>query len=523
MSYCLNPTCPQPNNLNKSEHCQACGSPLVLRDRYRVIKALARGGFGSTFLAQDEGLPGHPSCVIKQLRILEMASEMLQMARELFDREAKTLGQIGNHPQIPRLLDYFEDNQQFYLVQEYVSGLTIQQEVKRSGPLSEAGVKQFLSELLPMVQYIHERQVIHRDIKPANLIRRAEDKRLVLIDFGAVKNQINQTSASPSEHTALTAFAVGTPGYAPPEQLAMRPVYASDIYALGVTCLYLLTGKPPKDLDYNPLTGEMLWERKVQTSEHFGEVLKKMLEGSVRHRYQSASEVLRALDLEPYLDGLVKGMTAQPSHNGRKQPPTQNKTDSASATTPTATLAEAIRSARRKSAETSNTAAQKTTASPGQQTKSLRKLDADSLLTTYLKGRRDFVFHDLSRLNLQQADLSGVNFRSSKLDRTSFQKAVLCNNDFSWASLKGTNLKEANLSKAYLHYADLEGAELQKADLSHAHLNNANLRGANLCGANLSGAKVTDEQLAQASTNWMTVLPNGRRQGLSWLKLSSEL
>lgn len=520
MSYCLNPTCPQPKNLVVS-NCH-CGYPLLLRHRYRALKALAQGGFGATFLARDENLPGQPSCVIKQLRLLDMAPEMLEMARELFDREAKTLGKIGNHPQIPRLLDYFEDNQQFYLIQEYVSGWTLQQEVKRSGPLSEAGVKQFLSELLPMVQYIHDKQVIHRDIKPANLIRRAEDCRLVMIDFGAVKNQINQSITNASEHTALTAYAIGTPGFAPPEQLALRPVYASDIYALGVTCLYLLTGKPPKDLDYNPLTGEILWQRKVQTSDHFGEVLQKMLEGSVRHRYQSANEVLRALDLEPYLDGLVKGITAQPTHTHK--PAVVQKPDSKS--TSTAALAEAIRASWRRSKSTatgslqSGKGATPKTSTTAQQSKALRRLDADSLLTAYSKGRRDFVSHDLSRLDLQQTNLSEVNFRSSKFDRTNLPKAVLSNSDFSWASIKSANLKEANLSKAYLNHADLEGADLQGVDLTNAHLGNANLQGANLFGANLSGAKVSDEQLAKAKTNWMTILPSGKR-ALLGLRLPS--
>ena len=163
-----------------------------------------------------------------------------------------------------------------------------------------------------MLQYIHGQQVIHRDIKPANLIRRLEDCKLVLIDFGAVKNQVDQLAMSESsEQTALTAYAIGTPGFAPPEQMSMRPVYASDIYAVGVTCIYLLTGKSPKDLDHNPSTCELLWQHLVQVSDHIADVLKKMLEVSVRHRYQSANEVLRALDLEPYLDSLAKGMSAQ--------------------------------------------------------------------------------------------------------------------------------------------------------------------------------------------------------------------
>src|ERR671933_2163662 len=312
MSYCLNPVCPQPKNSTNADTCQACGSKLLLRDRYHVLKDLGQGGFGATFLAKDVSLPGEPSCVIKQLRPATTGSHLLPMARELFEREARTLGRIGNHPQVPLLLAYFEDNEQFYLVQEYISGSTLQQEVKRSGPLSEAGVRQFLSEILPLLQYIHSQRVIHRDIKPANLIRREQDRKLVLIDFGAVKNQVGP-AVNNSDQTALTNFAIGTPGFAPPEQMALRPVYASDIYAVGVTCIYLLTGKSPKDLDYNPSTGEMLWQKHVQLSPHFAEVLKKMLEASVRHRYQSAGDILRALDLEPYLDSLAQGLATKPN------------------------------------------------------------------------------------------------------------------------------------------------------------------------------------------------------------------
>lgn len=516
MSYCLNPKCSHPENLAKHERCQFCGSQLLLRGRYRVDKALAQGGFGATFLAQDEGLPGEPSCVIKQLRLSTSAPEVLQMARELFAREAKTLGKIGNHPQVPRLLDYFENSQQFYLVQEYVSGLTLQQEVKDSGPFSEAGVKQFLSEILPILQYIHEQQVIHRDIKPANIIRRSQDRKLVLIDFGAVKDQVSQTTTS-SDKTALTAFAVGTPGFAPPEQIALRPVYASDIYAVGITCVYLLTGKSPKDLDYNSKTGEMLWQHKVQISDHFGQVMRKMIEGSVRHRYQSTTEVLRALELEPYLDSLASGMAAQIS--------TESPTGSSGGVSASSNqVAQAIRARRAKSmaAKSEHTGVTRhgavmstgttlKTQATGQKPKVTRKLDTDSLLTAYAKGRRDFASYDLSLLDLQRADLSKANFRSSKLDRTNLHKANLFNSDFIKASLKYVNLREANLSKAYLNDADLEAADLRGANLSYADLSDTNLRGANLCGANLTGVKVSQEQLAQAKINWMTVRPNGKR------------
>lgn len=530
MSHCLNPNCLHPEN-QSDELCASCGSYLLLRDRYRVHKALAQGGFGATFLAQDAGLPGEPSCVIKQLRPAANSPEVLQMARKLFEREAKTLGKVGNHPQVPRLLDYFEDNQQFYLVQEYVSGLTLQQEIKCFGSVSEAGVKQFLSEIIPVLRYIHSQQVIHRDIKPANLIRRSEDRKLVLIDFGAVKDQVTLTTTSHSEHTALTAFAVGTPGFAPPEQLALRPVYASDIYALGVTCIYLLTGKSPKDLGYNSLTGEVIWENKVQISAHLRDVLKKMLEGSVRYRYQSADEVLKALEMEPYLESLAKSMANQPSGSQKRlgnrigNTTNPNNSPSGSSSKPFAEVAAAIRA--RRAAEVNHVqagvishqvapkpataTALKSLVPQGHKPKAPRKLDAVSLLTAYLKGRRDFALHDLSMLDLQRVDLSSVNFRSAKLDRINFQKANLCNSDFSRASFKRANLKEVNLNKAYLNHADLEGVDLRGADLSYADLSETNLKGVNLCGANLTGAKISEENLAEAKTNWMTVLPSGKR------------
>ncbi|BAZ38359.1 pentapeptide repeat-containing serine/threonine kinase [Calothrix sp. NIES-4101] len=532
MSYCLNPTCPNPENSDHSERCQSCASRLLLRDRYRVIKALGQGGFGATFIARDESLPGEPSCVIKQLRPSGSAPHVLQMARELFEREAVTLGKIGNHPQVPRLLDYFEDHEQFYLVQEYISGATLQQEVKAQGALSEASVKQFLTEIMPLLQYIHEQKVIHRDIKPANLIRRAQDSRLVLIDFGAVKNQVNQTAALQSGHTALTAYAIGTPGFAPPEQMAMRPVYSSDIYAVGVTCIYLLTGKSPKDLDYNPTTGEMMWEHLVPISNHLSRVLRKMLEVSVRNRYQNADEVLRALEMEPYLDSLAQSLVSQPvggikeqGNNRQDDSVILNSNSSGShSSAGVAQVAAAIRARRAKVAEataatrnrlvgTKTNTWENTNTDIAQNSKSqiIRQLNTEGLRNAYTKGRRDFASYNLSLLNLQGIDLSGTNFHSSVLERANLQGANLFNSDFGRASLNRANLRDANLSKAYLSHADLEGADLRGTDLSYAYLNNANLRGANLCGANLTGAKISDEQLALAKTNWMTVRPNGKR------------
>jgi serine/threonine-protein kinase len=167
------------------------------------------------------------------------------------------------------------------------------------------GVKQFLHEMLPVLEFVHGQQVIHRDIKPPNIIRCEDDNRLVLIDFGAVKEEIVELENT--QKGATTQF-VGTLGFSPPEQLAMRPTYASDIYAIGVTCLYLLTGKPPMDFAYDPHSGEICWQDEVDVGEYLTRVLDRMLKVAVSDRYQSIEQVQRALELEPYIDNLADCM-----------------------------------------------------------------------------------------------------------------------------------------------------------------------------------------------------------------------
>lgn len=297
MSYCLNPACKKTENVPQAPTCQACGAALLLRDRYRATKVLGHGGFGTTFLAKDEGLPGHPDCVIKQLRPASNTPKFIEQCQKLFQREAETLGKIGNHPQITRLLDYFALDQEFYLVQEYIEGSTLDQETRKAGPYTESQGRELLQELLPVLDYLHGQKVIHRDIKPANIIRRAIDGKLILIDFGVVKDQVSQTvMAQTPENGAFTNIVVGTHGFAPPEQMSRRPVYASDIYSLGMTCLALIQGGVPEDSDYDPTTGELNWQSNVQISDSFRVVLSKMLEASVRDRYQSAKDVLTALE-----------------------------------------------------------------------------------------------------------------------------------------------------------------------------------------------------------------------------------
>jgi serine/threonine protein kinase, bacterial len=538
MSYCVNPDCPQPKNPIDAFLCQACGARLLVRNRYRVTKSLGQGGFGATFVAIDVSLPGEPICVIKQLRPSNNHEKFLRMARELFEREARTLGKIGNHPQIPRLLDFFEERRNFYLVQEYVSGHTIHQEVKQMGLFKEDKIRDFLIEILPVITYIHSQQVIHRDIKPANILRRDQDGKLVLIDFGAVKNYVAQIETPEGvDQGSNTQFAVGTSGYAPPEQLAMRPIFASDIYALGVTCIYLMTGKSPKDIEYNPSTGEMMWHKHVQLGKHMTQVLGKMLEVSVRYRYQSVEEVQRALAsttvvAETRANPVVARPVGSPSNPlpiARATPPglpSNPNNPPAVATSASQRMAEKIRDQRAQrdptnlnnAGEPSRIGADLRTGLggvPAIQTprREQLKLDAMGVLAAFRRGQRTFSEMDISQLDLSKAHLPGITLSNANCAYINLQGANLAAGKFDKADLSGAVLKDTVLSKGYFSYANLQNADLRGADLSDAYLNYANLHGANLCGANLKGVKVTEEQLNQAKTNFMTVFPNGKRGG----------
>ncbi|MGF1520229.1 MAG: protein kinase [Nodosilinea sp.] len=282
----------------------------LFRDRYRVIKKLGQGGFGVTYLAQNATLPGSPYCVIKQL-CPKAASELsLERAKVRFRREARALANLGSHSQIPQLLDYFTAGGEFYLVQDYIHGETLAQEVRRNGRLTEAEVKYFLREIIPVVRFVHRNRVVHRDIKPPNIIRSERDRRLVLIDFGAVREFLSDVDDGGAMQAPATQF-VGTPGFAPPEQLALRPCYASDIYALGMTSLYLLTARTPIEFEQDPHTGIIRWHHTVTVSPHLTTVLDKMLMPDAQDRYITIEELERALELEPHLEVLASCMNTR--------------------------------------------------------------------------------------------------------------------------------------------------------------------------------------------------------------------
>ncbi|MEH2055382.1 MAG: serine/threonine-protein kinase [Nostoc sp.] len=293
---------------------QMCGSKRLFRDRYEILQVLGRGGFGITFLAKNAVLPGNPLCVIKQLSPKVTNPQSWQRACTRFEKEARILGQLGSHSQIPMLLDYFQANGEFFLIQEYVPGLTLAREMRQTGPKSEASVKQFLQELLPVLQYLHKHNVIHRDIKPQNLLRCEYDGRVVLIDFGAVKEQLVKVCEKSINQAANTNF-IGTRGFAPPEQFSLRPVYASDIYALGVTCIFMLTAKSPLEFEYDANTGEICWRKEVNISNNFAQILGKMVKITLEDRFKTADEVMKALSYQSYSPTLANCLTTQKLNN----------------------------------------------------------------------------------------------------------------------------------------------------------------------------------------------------------------
>ncbi|MBE9182120.1 serine/threonine protein kinase [Oculatella sp. LEGE 06141] len=292
MSYCLGPTCRRPQNPSAARFCQSCGAGLLLCDRYRAIRPIGQGGFGKTFLAIDEHLPSKPHCVVKQLFLHLGEPYQTQKAIELFQHEALQLNQLGQHPQIPRLLAHFTHQSHHYLVQTYVDGQNLAQ-LARMGTFNESQIRQALVDLLPVLTFIHSNQVIHRDIKPANIIRRQRDGQLVLVDFGACK-------LATSSAYAQTGTVIGSAGYAAPEQVGGKAVFASDLYSLGVTCIHLLTNVPPFDL-FSFSEGAWVWRDYLATpvSEALGRVLDGMIEPAINQRYASAAIALQALNPSP--------------------------------------------------------------------------------------------------------------------------------------------------------------------------------------------------------------------------------
>ena len=318
MSYCLNPNCLEPQNPDTVDRCQACGSCLVLQNRYRPLRLIGQGGFGRTFLAIEEAgqqesgirnreveigkqaLPDTAApalCVIKQLLPQHQTPDALVRSTQHFHQEAQQLSELGKHPQIPALLAFFQENQLLYLVQEWIAGTSLAVELEEQGAFSEAQIWQLLTELLPVLKFVHDHQVIHRDIKPANILRRSYSGKLVLVDFGAAK----RVQASDRLRTGTS---IGSAEYVAPEQLRGKAIFASDLYSLGVTCIHLLTQLSPFDL-FDSSNHDWIWRRLLsnerdrtgqpRVSDALANLLEQLIESALSRRFQSAEVVMQAI------------------------------------------------------------------------------------------------------------------------------------------------------------------------------------------------------------------------------------
>ncbi len=264
----------------------------IIHTHYKIIRPLGSGAFGQTYLAKNLALPGEPVCVVKQLNPQSADPASFKVAKTLFDREVETLHQIGHHERIPQVLDNFEENHEFYLVQEYIEGKTLREEVESQTLWNESQAVLFLQEILQILEFIHTQGIVHRDIKPENIIRSVQDQKLFLIDFGAVKHLWLDR-----EQTSSTI--VHSRGYTPPEQLAGIPELNSDIYALGMTCVEALTGAKPESLTQlrDTRTQQVNWSESLSIRSEFKCILDKMVCIDSRNRYVSANGVLQDLDL----------------------------------------------------------------------------------------------------------------------------------------------------------------------------------------------------------------------------------
>lgn len=336
MTHCLNPDCPKPQNPDGNLFCQSCGAKLRLESSdkstptgsYRALKQMGAGGFSKTYLAVDESQPRKPPCIIKQFRPSPTAD---RPASDLFREEVDHLTAIGNHPQIPNLLDGFERGDRHYIVQDYIAGTNLATELAEQGTFTESQIRELLESVLPILHFIHHHRLIHRDIKPENIIRRPHPNpdtlsgrlnrtQLVLVDFGGSKYATETTLAQ-------RGTTIGSAEYTAPEQLRGQARFASDLYSLGVTCIHLLTNMSPFDL-WDSLEGRWVWRDYLlnPVSDRVATILDKMLIESLSKRYASAEFALKALNPKiqlqtPAKSAISKGKAVMVSQSFR---PIQN-------------------------------------------------------------------------------------------------------------------------------------------------------------------------------------------------------
>ena len=259
----------------------------LLNNRYRTLQVLGSGMSGKTYLAEDTHLPSNRRCVIKQLRP-PSDTAAYKIIKERFQREAVILERLCKATdKIPTLQAYFAEGQDFYLVQDWIEGKSLAQRVQETGPFSAEQVKKFLTRVLPVLDYVHAQGIVHRDLKPENIMLRDRDDQPMLIDFGAVKEVVAEASST---------IIIGSPGFMPPEQANGQPVFASDIYSLGLTAAYLLTGKRPQELSVLNISDQLAKESNDEAAIPIITVISKATRLHPQERYQTAHEMLDAIE-----------------------------------------------------------------------------------------------------------------------------------------------------------------------------------------------------------------------------------
>ena len=304
-----------------------------MRQRYYVVQELGRSGFSVTYLAEDRDLSPRSNCVIKIIKFENSSTNLNPQSAEWeslqkhFVAEAVTLKRLGKHPQIPQLLDYFEDNWQFYLVEEFIEGDNLEQ-IVQNGLLSETETINILRDVLKILDFVHQQGVIHQDIQPSNLIRRHQDHKICLIDFGAVEHIPLQSHLN---FANVPTQIIGKLGYVPPEQQEGRPNITSDLYALGKTAIYALSSKAPnrvnlQTIELDNLPDDSPQDETIHTltkiSPRLTNILNKMVHQNYEERYQSAIEVLTELEREENVVYLPPPFLLSPPNEDFEEPQT---------------------------------------------------------------------------------------------------------------------------------------------------------------------------------------------------------
>jgi serine/threonine protein kinase len=444
-------------------------------------------------------------------------------------------------------MGYFilEDQQQ-YLVQEYVEGQNLEQELKNQGVFTQQKIYRLLLDLLPVLEFVHSKNVIHRDIKPENIIRRKQDNKLVLVDFGAAK------SLTPNNRS-VTGTIIGSFSYMAPEQGNGKAIRASDLYSLGVTCLYLLTNKDPSEL-FDEGEHKWCWRNYLVNNpvdSTLGEILDKLVELGTKKRYQDSKEVWKALQKKSTQSTKIQqtpkkkstsvhiikenfstlyglAYTSYERGNYKEADVFIGKLIIEYPNEPNVLLLsghikvglEQYQEAKQKYVkvlsltnrqdlvECAKKAIDQLSEFNSNGTKShVSGWTTHSLLDAYSMGRRDFSRQDLQGLIFKEHHLISINFYESNLSNANFQKANLNRADFGKTTLLNSIFRSANLSDAYFGYANAQGVDFRKATLDGANFRYANLKGANFCGVDLSNTLISPEQLATTKKNWLTKTP----------------